>query len=144
MAGVDNATASLCIMGRELDPDDVTILLDCAPTRSFRAGDVHSARHPEQRWKHGGWILETALDRHVDLGAQIVDLLDRVTDDVAVWQQITDRFSARISCGIFMDHENEGFGLGAATLARLAIYGLPVDFDLYGPTRDDEGPSVPD
>ncbi len=137
MANVDNATTSLSITARDLDPDDVTALLDCAPTRSFRAGDVRSTRSPDQRWKHGGWFLETTLDRQADLGAQIADLLDQVTQDVAVWQQITERFSARIFCGIFMERENEGFGLDPDVLARLAARKLPIDFDLYGPTQDD-------
>jgi len=143
MANVDNATVSLTIMGRDLDPDAVTALLDCAPTRSFRAGDVRSTRTSNQRWQHGGWILETTLNRQADLGAQIVDILDQVTEDVTAWQQITGRFSARISCGIFMERENEGFGLDPDVLARMATCGLPIDFDLYGPTQDDEGMPVP-
>lgn len=137
MANVDNATTSLSVTARDLDPADVTTLLGCMPTRSFRAGDVRSTRSPDQRWKHGGWILKTTLDRQADLGAQIEDLLDQVTQDVAVWQQITERFSARIFCGIFMERENEGFGLDPDVLARLAVRKLPVDFDLYEPVHDD-------
>ncbi|MCA1597678.1 MAG: DUF4279 domain-containing protein [Chloroflexi bacterium] len=137
MANVDNATTSLSITARDLDHDAVTALLGCAPTRSFRAGDIRSTRGPDQRWKHGGWFLETTLDREADISAQITDLLDQVTQDVTVWQQIAERFSARIFCGVFMERENEGFSLDPDVLARLVIRKLPIDFDLYGPTQDD-------
>ncbi len=138
MTKVDNATASLSIIAQDLSPDEITVLLKCVPTRSFRAGDVKSPRHPEQHWKHGGWLLETTLGRQANLEAQIADLLGRVTKDVAVWQRITKRFSVRIFCGIFMTHENEGFGLTSDILAQLASYGLSVDFDLYGAIQSDE------
>lgn len=105
---------------------------------------MRPARAPDRRWQHGGWILETTLDRQADLGAQIADILDQVTEDVTAWRQITARFSTRIFCGIFIECENEGFGLDLDVLAHAAVCGLPIDFDLYGPVQDDEGMPAPD
>lgn len=138
MADVQNATASLTITGDDLDPDEVTALLGCTPTKAFRKGDAWSAHRPERHRQHGVWILKTALDRDVELEAQIAHLLAQVSNDAAIWQQINARFFSRIFCGIFMDRWNEGFGLTPTVLARLSTCGLHLDFDLYGPSQDDE------
>lgn len=138
MAAVQNATASLTITGDDLDPDELTVLLGCTPTKAFRKGDAWSARRPNRHWSHGAWILESALDRDVELETQIAHLLAQVSNDAAIWQQINARFFSRIFSGIFMDRWNEEFRLTPTVLARLSACGLHLDFDLYRPANDDD------
>src|SRR5438105_123160 len=100
MAAVDNFTVSLIIVGDDLDPEEVTVLLDCTPTRAYRKGDPWSERHPERHRPHGAWILETTRDRGVGVEAHIEHLLDQVSNDAAIWRHINARFCSRIFCGI--------------------------------------------
>ncbi len=125
-------------MGEDVDPDEVTALLGCPPTTAWRKGDPWSARHPERQRAHGAWILETTLDRDVEVEVHIAHLLDQVSIDPAVWCQINARFFSRIFCGIFMERWNEGFGLTPPVLARISTCGLHLDFDIYRPSEDEE------
>jgi hypothetical protein len=58
-------------------------------------------------------------------------LLARLTDDVAVWREITSGGKARLSFGLSMDQTNLGFVLDAGLIRYLADRGIQADFDIY-------------
>jgi len=66
-----------------------------------------------------------------DFDAQISEILDQLTDDMSIWQDLTSRFRAYVFCGLFMEEGNEGISLSNGTLQRLAERGLTIDFDIY-------------
>ncbi len=137
---VSRATASLRIGGDDLDPDEITALLRCAPTKSQRKGDIEVGRSTGKKYtkKSGLWSLAAIATGQEDLDRKIVDLLDRVTDDIQVWRAINSRFSADVVCGLFMDRSNEGLGISASTMARLGEYGIELQLDIYGPEFDED------
>lgn len=61
-----------------------------------------------------------------------MNLLDRVTDDLAIWQELSGRFSVDVFCGVFLEDFNRGFVLSPAVLRRLADQGIEIGFDIYG------------
>jgi len=66
------------------------------------------------------------------LDGQINELLNGLSNDLAVWQSLAARFGGRVFRGIFLDSFNEGFDLRPSTLSRLSERGLMIDFDIYG------------
>ena len=137
---VSRTTASLRIGGDDLDPDEITALLRCAPTTSHRKGDIKVGSSTGKKYikKSGLWSLAAIETGQEDLDKKIVDLLDQVTDDIQVWRAINSRFSADVFCGLFMDRSNEGLGITPSTMARLAERGIELELDIYGPEFDDD------
>ena len=96
--GHDEFCASLRIFGEELDPDEVSRLLGCAPTESTRRGDVVQRRTRSIMASQGFWRLSTENSAE-NIETQLLTLFARLTDDFSVWQSLTTRFDADLFCG---------------------------------------------
>jgi ribosomal protein L19 len=136
---VSNTTASLRIGGDELEPDEITSLLSCPPTRAHRKGDVDIGKKTGTKVvkKSGMWSLK-ADDLVSELEEKIQDLLSRVTADLSIWQSLQSRFSMNIFCGLFMNRSNEGLELSASVLQEMGKRGIELQLDIYGPEFDDD------
>ncbi len=122
------------MFGEDLNPDEVTGLLGAAPTASARKGDMRrtgAGRGAVVRC--GSWRLQADDASPGDLDAQVGALLATLTDDLAVWRDLSRRYRCDVFCGLFMRDGNEGAALEPGTLARLGERGLRLDLDVYGP-----------
>jgi Domain of unknown function (DUF4279) len=132
MAAIGKSTASVRFFGDDLDPDEVSALLGCAPSNHYRKGDLISPGR-EYRRRHGAWIL-AAGDREPEaIDEQLSSIFAKLTQDVEVWKTLVSRFDADVFCGLFMTESNEGFSLSPTTLEALAARGLGIGFDVYDP-----------
>jgi hypothetical protein len=129
------STVALRIFGDDLVPEEVSALMGCEPTRSYRKGQLRQA--PSYLAKTGTWLLEAADAEPGDIEAQVVEVLGRVTHDAKVWQQLGERFELDIYCGAFMQTGNEGIELSPQTLLLLGQRGLALGVELYAPSQDD-------
>mmetsp|Transcript_29352 Transcript_29352/g.57150 ORF Transcript_29352/g.57150 Transcript_29352/m.57150 type:complete len:139 (-) Transcript_29352:512-928(-) len=138
MAVLSGSAASLRFFGDDLDPDELTRLLGCQPTKSERKGEerVGKVTGRKRIARSGGWRLKAERREPGDFDAQISEILDQLTDDMSIWQDLTSRFRADVFCGLFMKEGNEGISLSNETLQRLAERGLTIDFDIYDSSDD--------
>jgi hypothetical protein len=129
--------ATLRFFGEALDPDEITALLGKPPTRSCRKGDERSLHGgATSREPRGSWIRTVRRLSPGDLDAQIDNLLSDLTQDIAVWQALSERFQADLFCGLFLREGNEGLPVSPETLLALGMRGLKLDLDIYGPEAD--------
>jgi ribosomal protein L19 len=137
---ISRTKAQIRIHGDDLDPNEITALLCCEPTKSHCKGDVKigSSTGKEYVKKSGMWSLDAAETAQQDLDKKILDLLDQLTDDVQVWRNINSRFSVEAFCGLFMERSNEGLSISASTLVRMADRGIELQLDIYGPEFDED------
>ena len=138
MAVLSGSTASLRFFGDDLDPDELTKLLGCPPTKSESKGEEIVGKGTGQKRiaRSGGWRLSAERREPGDLDNQISEILNQLTDDINIWQNLTSRYRADIFCGMFMKEGNEGISLSSETLQRLAERGLTIDFDIYDSSED--------
>jgi len=138
MAVLSGSAASLRFFGDDLDPDELTRLLGCQPTKSERKGQeiVGNVTGKNRTARSGGWRLRAERREPGDFDAQISEILDQLTDDMSIWQNLTSRFQADVFCGLFMEEGNGGISLSNETLRRLAERGLTIDFDIYDSSDD--------
>lgn len=129
MPGIDETRAYLRISGDDLDPDATSAALGAAPTYAFRKGDIYRQRAT----KTGRWVIDAKPSTPTNLNRQVVDLLARMTDDLALWRSITDRHQAMFYCSVFMAQTNEGTELRPATLTALGARGISLGLDIYAP-----------
>jgi hypothetical protein len=139
MAHLYRSAATLRIVGDNLDPDEITALLGCAPTRSERKGDVLTSKTTgrSRTLKLGAWCLEASDREPEDLDGQIAELLDKLSPSMDVWQSIAERYRIDLFCGFFMRETNEGVEISPASLAALGQRRIVLGLDIYSPTRED-------
>jgi hypothetical protein len=107
--------------------------LECQPTKCHVKGEVIVGQHSGLRReaRAGSWLLNSDDERGVRLDEQIVNLLARVTGDLAAWEALTEKYKADLFCGLFLDEENRACRLSAEVLHRLAERRLSIGFDIY-------------
>jgi hypothetical protein len=134
---VDESRLTLGIHGEELDPDEISRLLQCAPTRAHRRGDARRSGPP---WPQGAWLLSVEAKSPTGPEELVHLLLARLPSDAAVWTDLRARFKVRLLFGIFSDRWNRGFELTPEAISRIGALACEVGFDIYGnPETDTDG-----
>ena len=130
---VDRFRVTLRICSEELDPDHISVLLGCAPTRAERKGTPISVGERTRIPGSGRWSLSVHSEEcgegdDVEDGVRI--LLERLPSDGSLWASLTTAYSVDVFCGLFLASENRGFGMSAELCKLLADRNLEIGFDL--------------
>ena len=126
---IDEARPSLCVYSDTLDPEQVTQLLGCLPTRSHRKDEVIGTRG--NRAPTGAWILEPDTPRTNELEPQIASLLTRVTPDDRAWDKLIKDHRVVVSCMLSLREWSRGFSLSPQLLEKMATRGISLDCTIY-------------
>lgn len=102
MAAFDHSLVTLRFFGDDLLPEEVSALLGATPTASHHKGqELRGNQSGTVRIaRTGSWQLDAARREPEDLEAQIFEILDQLTGDLAVWQALA-RFRPDLFCGHF-------------------------------------------
>lgn len=132
MTAIDHSEVALRFFGGDLIPDEVSVLLGAAPTASHHKGqELKGSRSGAVRIaRTGSWRLSAPRREPEDLGAQIFEILDQLTGDLAVWQSLA-RFRPDLFCGLFMGSSNDGVSLSPRALLALGQRGIELGLDIY-------------
>ena len=137
MGNLDSSSASLRIVGDALNPAEISGLLSAEPSVAYLKGDIYHFKTGSAVRKSGMWSLKVT-DRHPgDLDGQCVEILDRLTDDEAIWKDLSVRFKIDIFVGLFMDGSNEGVTVSPETMERIGRRGIRLNLCLYAPTESE-------
>lgn len=138
MAHLQRSVAALRIFGDDLAPDEISRLLKAPPTEAYTKGDEwHTAGGVRAR-RCGGWRLHAEDTEPENLDMQVTEFLGRVTSDLSVWTELSDKYRVDLFCGWFMGSSNEGVEISAATMVALGERGITLSLDIYGPDGEDE------
>ena len=135
---VDKARVSLRFFGDDLNPDEVTHLLDCQPTEAHKKDDVVPSKFNPRIVKTGTWLLSFSKKSEEDLEGQISQLLDQLPKNLEIWQNLTRRFDSDIYCGAWLKAWNRDVWLSAGLLSKLSDRGLNLGMAIYCDGEDDE------
>lgn len=128
---ISESAATICFYGDDLDPAQISEQLGGQPSFVIRKGEPRKSRR-EKIARTGRWMLSAENREPADLNGQINELFDSLTDDLLVWSSLSERFDARVCCGLFLESINEELAIGFKTLARIVERGLYLDLDVYG------------
>lgn len=132
MSELEKTAVSLRFFGDDLDPDEITRRLGCEPTVGVRKGGIWlTAQGREKVAGRGSWRLHVERRSPGDLDAQILELLAKLSADLNVWTELSERFNADVFCGLFMASGNAGLTLNPRTIAAVGERGLMLNFDIY-------------
>lgn len=127
---MDSTSVALRFFGEDLDPAELSQRLGAEPTVCHRKGDSIPNIQQETS-RTGSWLLAGERQSKSSLEAQINSLLDRLTDDLDVWRDLTGRYKADLFCGLWSEAWNRGVALSPQLVARIAERGLSIGFDVY-------------
>jgi hypothetical protein len=129
------SAASLRIIGDDLDPEEITRLLGCAPTMAEIKGQLLRGKSiaRERIARTGCWSLEAADRAPDDLNSQIMEIVGQLNPDPHVWASLAERFRMDLFCGLFMAKSGEGFTLSPEALLALGSRRIELGICLYGP-----------
>jgi Domain of unknown function (DUF4279) len=133
---VDESRVVLAIYGDELDPDEVSRRLGCAPTHSHRKGDP--TRSAGIYHKSGAWLLTVEGKAPEGPDQLATRLLGPFPQDEEFWRALCRDYRVQVRVGIHTDGWNREFRFEPATVALLARTGAQINFDLYFYGEGDE------
>lgn len=133
MSEISKSLVSLRIFGKDLNPDEMTVIMRCQPTRSGKKGDMLLKNGNYATIKTGSWSIEFQGEASASIEEKILRLLEDLPEDIGIWEKITTDYQADLFCGLFLDQFNEGFDLSADVMKKLGDRGLRIGFDIYTP-----------
>jgi hypothetical protein len=134
---IDETRVTLGIHGDDLDPDELSVLLKCGPSAAHRRGDRRPRNVPP--WPSGAWLLSVKGKAPTGPEELLTTLLDRLPQDPSVWDVVRQRFTLRLSCGVFVDAWNRGFDLSPAALKRITALGASFTVNIYAEGSEGDG-----
>lgn len=139
MPELNHSLACLRIWGETLVPDEITRLLGAQPTESRLKGDVkyRSREGRETIAKEGAWFLRADDRAPADVDGQVAEILGKLTEDLATWISVSQRFGVDLYCGWFMKDTNEDIEIAPQTLAALSARGIKLAASIYAPITGD-------
>jgi Domain of unknown function (DUF4279) len=133
---VDETRLTLGIHGEDLDPDEISRLLGCAPTSAHRRGDPRRSGLP---WPKGAWLLSVEAKAPTGPEELVHLLLARLPADEALWSDLRRRFRLQLLFGIFTERWNRGFELSRDAVRRIDALGAGVGLDIYANLDEGDG-----
>lgn len=132
MPAFDHSLVTLRFFGSDLLPDEISALLGATPTASYHKGqELKGSQSVVVRVARTGcWRLDAERREPEDLEAQIFEILDQLTGDLAIWASLA-RFRPDLFCGLFMGSSNDGVSLSPRVLLALGQRGIELGLDIY-------------
>ncbi|WP_411825403.1 DUF4279 domain-containing protein [Luteolibacter sp. AS25] len=140
MACLHQSAIALRIVGDDLVPSDITDLLGATPDYSCAKGDtvVSKKTGKTRTLKSGMWQLKTQDCQPENINGQIREILERLTDDMAIWESLASQYHVDLFCGLFMNCSNEGLDFTAGSLSALGERGIKIALNIYAPSQDEQ------
>lgn len=134
MASLDRTAASLRIFGDDLVPEEITLLLGHQPSDAeFKGQEIAGKSTGKIRVaKTGFWMLSAVRQSPGNLDAQIEEILSKLSNDLGVWEKLSERYRVDLFCGLFLAGENGGMTISAKSLVALGSRGIEWGLDIYG------------
>lgn len=123
--------ATFRIMGRSVNPDAVTAMLELSPSRFHRRGDQ---RNSNSYWSDGLWSLSSKGQViSTDLAKHIGWLLDRLEPMQTKIEEYADQIDVERDIFCFWESAtgNGGPSFSPWLLARIASMDLTLGLDIY-------------
>lgn len=123
----------LRVLGNDLNPQEVTNLFGCEPTRAGRKGEPVT-RSNGQVIRHrptGVWILDLTPMPDSTVAEAIIALLGKLPQDPALWRSLIFHFQVDLLCDVTLRGVNQGFVLSSDVVKSVAALGVSLGVDIF-------------
>lgn len=121
---------ALRLTGQGFSPDDVTEMVQLAPTKIWRRGD--SVQKMDIKRKHDGWIFGLPRRETYDMDGFLRELLDTIEPHRDGIAEAVRQFGLEkeISFGVYLRDEAPASWFASETIRRVSIFDASFDIDL--------------
>jgi hypothetical protein len=133
---VDKISITLGIYGEGLNPDEVSRILKCQPTKAHRCGEHPHSNPRYSAYKKGSWLLNLKGFAPTTADELIDDIMSQVSTDVQIWQELSLTHEIRVRISVHMNGWNKGFDLSLRTIQRISDLKASIVFDIYAYDED--------
>ena len=126
--------ASFRIVGKDLDPAEITNLLQMHPDQFHRRGDPNISKTGNRYadYTEGLWALHSSFDDTHTIDEHIDSLVIKLWEHRDLLQELRNRgYRMDIFVGIFGIDDNMGIMLQNTLLTRAMQLGVDLNLDLY-------------
>jgi hypothetical protein len=128
----DQVSVSLRVLGDDLNPNEVTRLLQLEPTFAASKGQTRQSGGRDVIQPTGIWMIAfSGAPQEWTLEDAVEALFDRLPSDPAVWRTMREKWSLDLFCGITLADVNRGITIRRSVLRRIAERELDLDLDIY-------------
>ena len=130
----EECRVSVTFYSENLDRHRITQLLEVEPTKAWNPGEKYPVGHGKsgkfmmQDW--GQWILRSEV-RDNDPEKQITSLLDRCSQEIDRWTQLSSEYDATLSIAVYTNNWNRELRLSPSIMRMLVERGLGLWIDAY-------------
>ena len=135
---VDEAAVTLRFFGDDLDPDELTRILNCKPTEAYKKGDVVTTTMRPRTIKTGQWFLSFEKNSEQDLEEQILALFEKLPEDLEIWKNLSERFDLSIYCSAWLEGWSRDILLSHNMLKQMSDRNIKIRFAIYCDCDDEE------
>lgn len=124
-----DSQATLCIYADDLDPEVVTAIVNCVPSKARRKGECYPERPKIRPAPIGQWFLEAPNE--LPFNEKIRFLLDATCNEENVWYKLAESHRLELRAAIFLRSWTEGFELPNSTVAEIALRKWSFSLSMY-------------
>jgi len=135
----DYYSVSFRIIGNDLEPSEITMLLGMKADIEHKRGDTRTGISKSGKmikyapFNSGLWSIESNLDKYAGIQEHIMNLIGRIESKKDVLTRLNnDGFKMDFYCGYFFSITNQaGIRLTKELLKIVAELGIDLNVDLY-------------
>lgn len=135
----DYFSVSFRIMGNNLEPSKITLLLGIEPDIAHKKGESRTGESKSGKiinyapFNSGLWSIKSKLDKNNRIQNHIVSILERIEPKKEVLLKLTNEgFKMDLYCGYFFSTKDQaGVSLNNEILKRIAELGIDFGISLY-------------
>jgi hypothetical protein len=131
----DELGIAICLYGHDLEPSEVSELLNSDPTSAHRRGERKGLKSPP--FEQGAWIREVRRFEPFDPDAMLEELFSSLVQEPKVWAQLAAKFEVRLHVGVHTD-VGCNFIFSPQSVREIASRSASIKFDIYA-YGDNEG-----
>ncbi|MEP6903756.1 MAG: DUF4279 domain-containing protein [Actinomycetota bacterium] len=124
--------------GDDLEPDELTQLLNCQPTEAYKKGHIVTTTVRPRTVKTGMWFLTVEKNSNQTLEEQIFELLEKLPKDLKIWEELSKRFESSVYCGAWLKNWNRDVWFSSDLFRQLADRHLSIGLAIYCDCEEDE------
>ena len=130
---ISNVCSYFFLRGKNIDPDEITLLLGIKPTTKHRVGEIHG-KNQDMVWKTGLWLLDsTAQVQSTEIEEHIIWVLDQLEPMKLQLTSIMDKSDVHIELRIIFSLFTRNWDsiINVKTIERLAELKIPISISTW-------------
>ena len=125
----DEVAVTLAIYSESLEPDELTKVMGCEPTKAYKKGRRRSKKSPPS--PTGAWLLKVRGEPPDSPETLTHQLFDKLPKTEGFWKDLGEQFDLQLRYGLHSENWNQEFSFSHSLIQRMSSLHVEVVLDIY-------------